>query len=53
MSKNSVLQNYNSLRDYILAAGNERKRKQHPTRKEKFIKTADHPMLRYNDEHEE
>ena len=53
MSKNSVQQNYNSLKDYILAAENGRKRKQRPVRKEKFIKTANHPALRYNDEHED
>lgn len=52
MSKNSVLQNYSSLKDYILAAENGRKRKQKPVKKEKFIKTANHPALRYNDEHE-
>lgn len=49
MSKNSVLQNYNSLKDYILAAENGRKRKQRPVKKEKFIKTANHPRLRYDE----
>jgi hypothetical protein len=52
MSKNSVQQNYNSLKDYILAAENGRKRKQRPVRREKFIKTANHPLLRYEDENE-
>lgn len=52
MSKNSTMQNYNSLKDYILAAENGRKKKQHPVKKEKFIKTANHPALRYNDEYE-
>jgi len=50
MSKNSVMQNYNSLKDYIIAAENGRKRNQRPVRKEKFIKTANHPALRYEDE---
>ena len=52
MSKNSVLQNYNSLKDYILAAENGRKKKQRPVKKEKFIRTANHPALRYEDENE-
>ena len=37
------MQNYNSLKDYILAAENGRKKKQRPVRKEKFIRTANHP----------
>jgi hypothetical protein len=52
MSKNSVQQNYNSLKDYILAAENGRKKKQRPVKKEKFIRTANHPALRYEDENE-
>ena len=52
MSKNSTLQNYNSLKDYILVAEGGRKKKQRPIKKEKFIKTANHPALRYEDEEE-
>ena len=43
MSKNSTMQNYNSLKDYILAAENGRKKKQRPVKKEKFIKKFNKP----------
>ena len=46
------MQNYNSLKDYIMAAENGRKRNQRPVRKEKFFKTANHPALRYEDENQ-
>ena len=52
MSKNSVIQNYDCLRSYLQFMENKGKRSQKPIRKEKFIKTANHPALRYEDENE-
>ena len=53
MSKNSTLQNYDCLKSYIQFMESRGKRNKKPVRREKFIKTANHPALRYNDEYEE
>jgi hypothetical protein len=50
MSKNSTLQNYDCLKSYIQFMEGRGKRSQKPVRREKFIKTANHPALRYSDE---
>ena len=50
MSKNSTLQNYDCLKSYIQFMEGRSKRTQKPVRREKFIKTANHPALRYSDE---
>lgn len=52
MSKNSVIQNYECLKSYIQFMESKGKRKQKPVKKEKFIKTANHPALRYVDDEE-
>jgi hypothetical protein len=52
MSKNSTLQNYDCLKSYLQFMEGKNRRTQKPVRREKFIKTANHPALRYEDEHE-
>jgi hypothetical protein len=49
MSKNSALQNYDCLKSYIQFMEGKGKRTQKPVKREKFLKTANHPALRYVD----
>jgi hypothetical protein len=49
MSKNSALQNYDCLKSYIQFMEGRGKRTQKPVKREKFLKTANHPSLRYVD----
>ena len=52
MSKNSVIQNYECLKSYIQFMESKSKRTRKPVKKEKFIKNANHPALRYVDDEE-